>query len=309
MVMMRMFFAVRTTSSGAIEIGDDQLGQLRRRDAGDRAARQDAVGDVGGDARRARLHQRGRGVAQGAARIDDVVDQHARAPGDVADDVHHLRFARVLAAFVDDRQRRVAQPLGERAGADDAADVGRDDGQVGLGQAGDDVGVHYGGGEQVVGRDVEEALDLPGVEIDRQHAVGTGLGDQVRHQLGRDRCPRPGLPVLPGIAEIGDDRRDPLGRGAPQRVDADQQLHQIVVRRRTGRLDNEDVLAADVLVDLDEDLLVGEAADAGLGQRQVEIGGDRRRKLGVRVPRQDFHGAPPLTLAVLAEPVTHRQHR
>ena len=46
-------------------------------------------------------------------------------PVDVADDVHHLRFARPLAALVDDGEGRV-DALGQRAGAHDAADVGRD---------------------------------------------------------------------------------------------------------------------------------------------------------------------------------------
>ena len=53
-----------------------------------------------------------------------------KRPFDVADDVHHLGFAGALAALVDDRQRGVVEPLGQRAGADHAADVGRDDHQV-----------------------------------------------------------------------------------------------------------------------------------------------------------------------------------
>jgi hypothetical protein len=40
-----------------------------------------------------------------------------------------------------------------------------------------------------------------------------------------------------------------------------------------GRLDDEHVLAADILVDLDENLLVGEAPDAALGQLDFEIVG------------------------------------
>ena len=39
-------------------------------------------------------------------------------------------------------------------------------------------------------------------------------------------------------------RGDPLGRGAAQRIDADQQFHQVVVGRVAGRLDDEHVLAA-----------------------------------------------------------------
>ena len=59
-----------------------------------------------------------------------------------------------------------------------------------------------------------------------------------------------------------------------QRVDADQQFHQIVVGRIAGRLEHEHILAADILVDLDEDLLVGEAAHQRLGERQSR---DNRR--------------------------------
>ena len=49
----------------------------------------------------------------------------------------------------------------------------------------------------------------------------------------------PELAVLPGIAEIGHDRGDPPRRGAPQRIEHDQQLHQVVVGRIGGRLDDE----------------------------------------------------------------------
>src|SRR3546814_13970193 len=67
--------------------------------------------------------QRGAGVAEGAGGVDDIVDQDAEAARDVADDVHHFRFAGALAALVDDRQRGVVEPFRERAGAHDAADV------------------------------------------------------------------------------------------------------------------------------------------------------------------------------------------
>src|SRR3546814_6847478 len=50
---------------------------------------------------------------------------------------------------------------------------------------------------------------------------------------------------------------------------------QIVVGRKIGRLDDEDVLAADVFVDFDEDFLIGEAAHAGVGERQFQIVRDR----------------------------------
>ena len=68
-------------------------------------------------------------------------------------------------------------------------------------------------GVEMVDGDVEEALDLGGVQVHRQHAVGAGPGDQVGHQLGGDRHAAFVLAVLPGVAEVGNDGRDPLGAG------------------------------------------------------------------------------------------------
>src|SRR4029079_18298148 len=109
-----------------------------------------------------------------------------------------------------------------------------------------DVLYDHGHGVEIVRRDVEEALDLSGMEIDGQDAVGARLGDQVCHQLGGDRGARTDFAVLPGIAEIGNDGGDALGTRAPKRVDHDQKLHQIVVGGKARRLDDEHVLAADI---------------------------------------------------------------
>ena len=67
------------------------------------------------------------------------------------------------------------------------------------------------------------------MQVDRENPVGAGLGDQIGHQLGRDRRAAAGLPVLAGITEIGNHCRDPARAGADQRVDADQQFHQMIV--------------------------------------------------------------------------------
>ena len=61
-----------------------------------------------------------------------------------------------------------------------------------------------------------------------------------------------------------------------QAVDHDQQLHQVVVDRRAGRLDEEHVAAADVFVDLAGDLAVGKVADRDLAQRQAQVVADPR---------------------------------
>jgi hypothetical protein len=123
---------------------------------------------------------------------------------------------------------------------------------------------------EIVGRDVEEALDLAGVQLQRQHPIGAGGGDEVGHQLGRDRRARLDLAILPGIAEVRDDGDDRASRGALQRVDHDQKLHQVLVHRRAGRLHHKAVHPANILADLNEDLSVGKRADQGLTRANLD---------------------------------------
>ena len=102
------------------------------------------------------------------------------------------------------------------------------------------------------------------MEIDREDAVGARHVDEIGDQLRRDGRAAIGLAVLPRVAEIRNDRRDPLGAGPHQGVDHDQQFHQMVVGRRAGRLDHIDVLAADILVHPHEDFAVLERFHLGV---------------------------------------------
>ena len=121
------------------------------------------------------------------------------------------------------------------------------------------------------------------MEVHRENPVGTGAGDEVGDEFSRNRRTRTGLAILPGVAEIGDDRGNSPCRGAPQRVGHDQNFHQMIVRRIRGRLNDKSILAAHVLSNLDENLQIGEAANLALGQRNAEIGRDglRQRAIGV----------------------------
>ena len=218
-----------------------------------------------------RLHQRAGGV-------DHVVHDHAVAALDLADDVHHFGDVGLRPALVDDRQV-AAQLLGQRARAHHAADVGRDDDQVVVVLA-LQVGQQHRRGVDVVDRDVEEALDLVGVQVHRQHALDAHRLEQVGHHLGADRHARRARPaVLARVAEVRDHGGDALRADA--RLSAStmmQQLHQVLVGRRAGRLDDEHVARADVLLDLDVDFAVGEAADLGLAELDAEVRGDLLRQ-------------------------------
>ena len=126
----------------------------------------------------------------------------------------------------------------------------------------------------MVDRDIEEALDLLRVQIDGQHAVRAGGGEQIGHELGRDRHAGFIFTVLPGITEKGDHRGDARGGRTAHRVDHDEQFHDAVISRSAGGLDDVNVAAADILVDLHERFTVGEAVDRSRSQRHAEVFAD-----------------------------------
>ncbi len=63
----------------------------------------------------------------------------------------------------------------------------------------------------------------------------------------------------------------------------------MIVRWEGRRLDDEDVLAAHVLADFDEDFLIGEAPYCGFAERQVEIVADRFGQQPVRIACENLH--------------------
>ena len=113
-------------------------------------------------------------------------------------------------------------------------------------------------GGHVVDRDREEALDLAGVEVHRQHAVGAGRLEHRRDETGADRLARRRLLVLARVREERQHRGDLARRGKPGGVDHQQQLEQMVVHRRRAGLDDEEVGPADRLAVTAVDLAVGE---------------------------------------------------
>ena len=244
------------------------------------------MGTVGDDLLGAVGLEGGGGLAQGAGGVDHVVHDDAGTAVDFADDVHHFRDVGLRAALVDDRQVAF-EALGQRAGADDAAVVRRDDQRV-LVILLADVVEQDGQGVDVVDRNVEEALDLFGVQVHGQHAVDAGGDEHVGDQLGGDGHARgTRAAILAGVAEIRDGGGDAAGRGALEGVDHDQHFHQVVVGRGAGRLQHEDVATADMFLQLDGDFAIREAADIGATQIDVQLLCDVGGQLRVGVAGED----------------------
>ena len=101
-----------------------------------------------------------------------------------------------------------------------------------------------------------------------------------------------GLLVLARVAEPRRHRDHAVGGGADRRVDHQQQLHQRVVGRHAeprvaaGRLDDEDVGAADRLLVAAVDLAVGERLERHAAEVDPQLAADPGRQLGVRAARE-----------------------
>ena len=182
------------------------------------------------------------------------------------------------------------QLLGEGTGTGHAAHVGGHHHHI-LALLAELLGVvvhEHGVAQQVVHRDIKEALDLAGMEIHGQHAVGAGGGEHVGHQLGGDGIAALGLAVLTGIAEVGHDRGDAARAGAAARVDHDEQLHQAVIDRLAGGVDEEHIAAADALIQGDRSLAVREGFDLRLAQLDADEPADLLCQCGVGVAGEDL---------------------
>ena len=125
----------------------------------------------------------------------------------------------------------------------------------------------------MVHRNIEKTLQLRRMQIHDQRPVRACRSQQISHQLGRNRAARFIFAVLPRIAKVRNHRRDAPRRSTLQRIDQQQQLHQVLVHTRAAAvcldraargLHHEHVAAAHVLLDLHIALAIGEACDLRL---------------------------------------------
>ena len=175
----------------------------------------------------------------------------------------------------------------------DATDVRGDHYEVAIGLL-PGIAEQHRRGIDVIHRDVEEALDLVGVQIDGQQPVHPRTREHVRHQLGGDRrARRPRAAVLARVTKVRHHRGDARRGGAPGRIHHHQQLHEAVIRRRAGRLHDEHIASAHVLHQLNVDLTVAEASDGCAPERYLQAARNvlRQRRSGIaRKQRQCVAG-------------------
>lgn len=127
----------------------------------------------------------------------------------------------------------------------------------------------------IVDRDVEEALNLVGVDVHDQDTIDADAFEDVGdHTCGDGDTGGTRATILTCIAEIGDTCGDPFGGGAFECIDHEDDFHQVVIGRCASGLDDEDILATDIFIDFDSGFTVGELGDVSLAERDAEFAGD-----------------------------------
>src|SRR5574342_1146916 len=109
------------------------------------------------------------------------------------------------------------------------------------------------------------------MEIESQHSRSSRGRDQVGDEFGADGHPWNNLPILTRITIIRDDRGYALRGGAFESIQHEQELHQVVVPGSRCGLQNKNVCAADIFLDLDLTLTVTERLYDRSSQRHLEV--------------------------------------
>lgn len=237
-------------------VGDDDPREDAVVENVDGVTAENAVGDNGHDLGGAILREHLGGLGQGAAGIGHVVDQD----GDLVSDVSHQHHAANdvgTRALLVNESKALVETIGYRGGALGTTGIGTDNDNVLVAQVLLDPSQDTGLSIQVVDGDVEEALDLTGVQVHGNDMVASGRDQHVGNELGGYGRSALVLLVLSGIGKVGENGGDAAGAGGATGVDHDEELHQAVVDVVRGRgLQNEDVLVSDRLADRHRGLLI-----------------------------------------------------
>src|SRR5699024_11005781 len=97
-----------------------------------------------------------------------------------------------------------------------------------------------------------------------------------------------GFAVLTGIAEVRNDGGDTTGRCTTAGVNHNQQLHQVVVYRLTGGIDQEDICTAYSFLQGDRNLSVGESAYDTVSHRKLQFLADGLCKAATGCTAENF---------------------
>mmetsp|Transcript_5281 Transcript_5281/g.14163 ORF Transcript_5281/g.14163 Transcript_5281/m.14163 type:complete len:217 (-) Transcript_5281:345-995(-) len=133
--------------------------------------------------------------ANSAGRVNHVIDQHCRLPGNAPNQIEHLGFVVRLTTLVDDCEWGVVQRLCQRSRSCYTADVWRNNHEVFGFMVTLEIAAQHGRCIDVVHRYIEKAAGLRRVDIKYNDSTDASIREHVRYELGRQRL----SPALIGI--------------------------------------------------------------------------------------------------------------
>ena len=180
------------------------------------------------------------GLAESTASIGHVVNNDGDLAANITDQDHARDLIGTGALLVDEGKAEV-EAVGDGGSSLCTASIGGHNHTVLDLKVVADPAEGAGFSVEVVDGDIEEALDLRGVEIHRDDMVAASGLKHVSHQTGSDGRTRFILLVLTSVGEVGQDGGDAAGRGRLASVDHDEQFHDSIVDvARGGGLQHKD---------------------------------------------------------------------
>src|SRR5699024_11087462 len=144
-------------------------------------------------------------------------------------------------------------------------------------------------GVHVIYRAIEKALDLVGVQVDRNNAVRARSSQQVSNQAGGDGLTAEVLFILASIWVKRQDGRDALGRAALERINHDELLHEPLIQRLRVRLQHEAVSTAHGLFEANEDFANSKVARGSGNQIGAQFLGNGLSQIWVGASGKQHH--------------------
>lgn len=275
-------------------VGNNELGQLGLVELFNSIAGQNAMSDNGNRTAGSMLDDDFGSLAESATSIGHIVDNDSDLAANITDQNHARDLIGPGALLVDKGETEV-EAVGDGGSSLCTASIGRHNNTILHLEVIADPAEGAGLSVQVVDGNIEESLDLRGVEIHSDDMVAAGGLKHVSHQTGSDGRTRFILLVLTSVGEVGQDGGDAAGRGRLASVDHDEQFHDSIVDvARGGGLQHKDcdakqsvlciwiskpvvchtILVPDRLADADARLVVRVLQDHDLGQLNPQTAAD-----------------------------------
>lgn len=124
---------------------------------------------------------------------------------------------------------------------------------------------------KLVARDIEESLDLTGVQINRDVAVCAGGDNQIGDQACGDGHARLIFFVAAPVGIVWQNRRDPSRRGALERIEKNQELDEVAVNGRTQPLYQKNISPTDAALELYKDIFIREIVDVRFRKLETQM--------------------------------------